>query len=81
MAKKATISGEAALEAAQDAVCHAWEKTNAKRRVKLARKALAISPLCADAYAPNSGPTVHRYRSARVGGSPTEPFTRLDASV
>ncbi len=81
MANKATISGKAALEAAQDTIYDAWEEPDAKRRVKLARKALAISPLGADAYVPNSGPTVHRYRSARVGGRPTEPFTRLDANV
>jgi tetratricopeptide (TPR) repeat protein len=50
MAKNVTIIGAAALEAAQDTIYDAWEETNAKRRVKLARKALAISPLCADAY-------------------------------
>jgi tetratricopeptide (TPR) repeat protein len=50
MANNATLSGAAALEAAQDTIYDAWEATDAKHRVKLARKALAISPLCADAY-------------------------------
>lgn len=28
----------------------AWEQTNARSRIALARKALGVSPLCADAY-------------------------------
>ena len=31
-------------------VYDAWERTTPKSRIALARKALAISPLCADAY-------------------------------
>ena len=35
---------------AQDVMYDAWEQTNRRARVALAHKALAISPLCADAY-------------------------------
>jgi tetratricopeptide (TPR) repeat protein len=51
MARKASMrTAAAALDAAQDLIYDAWQATTAKRRVELARKALAISPLCADAY-------------------------------
>jgi tetratricopeptide (TPR) repeat protein len=51
MARKTSPRTEAAaLDAAQDLVYDAWEATTPRRRVALARKALAISPLCADAY-------------------------------
>lgn len=51
MARKAsTRTQAAALDTAQNLVDDAWQATTAKRRVELARKALAISPLCADAY-------------------------------
>ncbi len=39
-----------ALEKAQEVMYDAWEKTSAQARISHARKALAISPLCADAY-------------------------------
>ncbi len=39
------------LKKAQDIIYDAWEVTDPKRRVALARKALEISPDCADAYA------------------------------
>jgi tetratricopeptide (TPR) repeat protein len=39
-----------ALERAQDLVYAAWEMPTAARRVELAKKALALSPRCADAY-------------------------------
>ncbi len=49
----ATIAGgsrEDAVARAQEIMYDAWEKTTSRSRVALARKALAISPLCADAY-------------------------------
>jgi tetratricopeptide (TPR) repeat protein len=41
---------ETPLRKAQDMMYDAWEVTDPKRRVALARKALEISPDCADAY-------------------------------
>lgn len=38
------------LSAAQDVVYDAWETDSRPKRIALARKALKISPLCADAY-------------------------------
>ncbi len=38
------------VDAAQDVMYQAWEETRRSRRIALARKALAVSPLCADAY-------------------------------
>jgi tetratricopeptide (TPR) repeat protein len=35
---------------AQDVMYEAWERTTSRSRIALARKALTISPLCADAY-------------------------------
>jgi tetratricopeptide (TPR) repeat protein len=49
----AAIGGQQAddpLEAAQDVMYDAWGQSSKRARVALARKALAISPLCADAY-------------------------------
>ena len=43
-------SGDEALERAQDLVYDAWEAKTARQRIALAKKALAISPLCADAH-------------------------------
>ncbi|NGO54645.1 tetratricopeptide repeat protein [Allomesorhizobium camelthorni] len=37
-------------EAAQDIIYEAWEATTRSKRIALARKALKVSPLCADAY-------------------------------
>jgi len=39
-----------AIAKAQEVMYDAWDQTNPRDRVALARKALAISPLCADAY-------------------------------
>jgi tetratricopeptide (TPR) repeat protein len=41
---------EAALERAQELIYDAWDAPTAKRRAALARKALEVSPLCADAH-------------------------------
>jgi tetratricopeptide (TPR) repeat protein len=49
----ATITGRSrrdAIEKAQNVIYDAWERATARSRIALARKALAISPLCADAY-------------------------------
>src|SRR3954470_9174967 len=35
---------------AQEVMYEAWERTTSRSRIALARKALTISPLCADAY-------------------------------
>ena len=43
-------SADDALLKAQDVMYDAWERTTPRSRTALARKALAISPLCADAY-------------------------------
>ena len=42
--------GDDALRTAQEFMYDAWEATTKRRRVALAGKALASSPLCADAY-------------------------------
>lgn len=39
-----------AIDMAQEVIYEAWEATTKKRRIALARKALEISPDCADAY-------------------------------
>ena len=44
------IEEKTPLKGAQDIIYDAWEVTDPKRRVALARKALEISPDCADAY-------------------------------
>ncbi len=41
---------ETPLQRAQNIVWDAWEARDKRKRVSLAKKALAISPLCADAY-------------------------------
>jgi tetratricopeptide (TPR) repeat protein len=38
------------LEAAQEIMWNAWDASDSRRRVALARKALNVSPLCADAF-------------------------------
>ena len=43
-------SDEDALSKAQEVMYDAWERTTSRSRIALARKALTISPLCADAY-------------------------------
>lgn len=42
--------GDSATVKAQDVMYEAWEQTTSRSRIALARKALGISPLCADAY-------------------------------
>ena len=42
--------GESALDAAQSVMYDAWDAPTKQKRVALARKALQLSPLCADAY-------------------------------
>jgi tetratricopeptide (TPR) repeat protein len=39
-----------ATDAAQDIMCDAWNASDQRRRIALAKKALELSPLCADAY-------------------------------
>src|SRR5260370_33573609 len=49
----AAIAGSRSDDAtakAQDVMYEAWERTTSHSRIALARKALGISPLCADAY-------------------------------
>ena len=49
----ASIAGrgrDETLAKAQDVMYGAWEQTTSRSRILLARKALGISPLCADAY-------------------------------
>src|SRR6266404_6806164 len=50
MGRKMAANVETALERAQALIYDAWEANTAKRRITLAQKALATSPLCADAY-------------------------------
>jgi tetratricopeptide (TPR) repeat protein len=50
MARKSAESAQDALDRAQQLIYDAWEASTSKRRIALAEKALAISPLCADAY-------------------------------
>jgi len=50
MARKPSRAAEDALIEAQDLAFDAWEAPTAARRVAMAKKALALSPLCADAY-------------------------------
>lgn len=42
--------GSDPTDAAQDIMYEAWEATSRSKRISLARKALKVSPLCADAY-------------------------------
>lgn len=51
MPRKAAATAKATLDEAQALIYDAWDATTAKRRIALAKKALATSPLCADAYA------------------------------
>lgn len=50
MARKSAENAQDALDRAQELIYDAWQASTAKRRIALAEKALAISPLCADAY-------------------------------
>jgi tetratricopeptide (TPR) repeat protein len=42
--------GDDATAKAQDVMYEAWERNTSRSRIAVARKALGISPLCADAY-------------------------------
>lgn len=50
LAALADHSPRPALDRAQDIIYQAWDAPSSHARLKLARKALAVSPLCADAY-------------------------------
>jgi tetratricopeptide (TPR) repeat protein len=50
LAAVARSNHEDALLEAQEVMYDAWGETTSRSRITLARKALAISPLCADAY-------------------------------
>lgn len=50
MARKSAAKAQAALDRAQDLLHSAWELRTAKRRIAVAERAIAISPICADAY-------------------------------
>ncbi|MBX9942912.1 MAG: hypothetical protein K2Y40_02425 [Reyranella sp.] len=51
MVRKPSKAAEAALYEAQDIAWDAWDAPDRPRRIALAKKALKVSPLCADAYA------------------------------
>jgi tetratricopeptide (TPR) repeat protein len=66
---------EETLDRAQELVYDAWEANTARQRTALARKALAITPLCADAYvllaqhsAPGSEQSLEFYRLGLQAG-------------
>lgn len=50
LATTAAPDRKAALSKAQDMIYEAWEVAAPRSRIALARQALALSPLCADAY-------------------------------
>jgi hypothetical protein len=50
--------GDDATAKAQDVMYEACERTTSRSRIALARKALCIPPLCADAYEVITGPSV-----------------------
>jgi hypothetical protein len=50
LAEIAGHRGDDATAKAQDVMYEAWERTTSHSRIALARKALGISPLCADAF-------------------------------
>jgi tetratricopeptide (TPR) repeat protein len=50
LAAMADRSRDDAIARAQAVIYEAWERTTSRSRIALAHKALAISPLCADAY-------------------------------
>jgi hypothetical protein len=56
--------GDDATAKAQDVMYEASERTTSHCRIALARKALGISPLCADAYEVITGPESRRCCSA-----------------
>lgn len=48
--RKPSKAAEAALYEAQDIAWDAWDAPDTARRIELAKKALKVSPLCADGY-------------------------------
>ena len=54
------------VAAAQDVMYDAWEQSNRGKRIALARRALAISPLCSDAYVLLAEETAKSVREALV---------------
>lgn len=48
--KVPSVAAESPLEEAQELMYDAWESTSPRERIRLARKALEVSPDCADAY-------------------------------
>ncbi len=54
------------VAAAQDVMYDAWELSNRRKRIALARRALAISPLCSDAYVLLAEETAKSVREALV---------------
>lgn len=50
LANLGASSDESPLERAQDIAWEAWDSPDRPKRISLAKKALAVSPLCADAY-------------------------------
>ncbi|MBV8359219.1 MAG: hypothetical protein JO189_14990 [Deltaproteobacteria bacterium] len=67
-------SGRDLLGHAQDLIYQAWETPNLKKQIALARKALTISPDCADAYvllaetATSPAKTLELYRKGFLAG-------------
>lgn len=57
-------SAQSPLEPARDLTDAAWEATSSRERARLARKALEISPDCADAYVPLAEETARSLREA-----------------
>jgi len=50
LSQLATSRNSEEVDAAQDIMFDAWECDDRRKRISLARKALKVSPLCADAY-------------------------------
>lgn len=75
MAKKPTRKDQEALDRAQDIAFDAWDAATPARRRALAEKALAVSPLCADASSilaslsePGSDEELEHWRRATEAG-------------
>lgn len=74
-ARLETDPGDEALDLAQEKAFDAMEAPTARERIALAREALALSPLCADAYAVlaretrDAGEALDLYRRAVTAGA------------
>jgi tetratricopeptide (TPR) repeat protein len=53
-----------AIDAAQDIMYDAWETDDRRKRIALAKKALKVSPLCADAYVLLAQETARNFEEA-----------------